>query len=65
MNNRDSIIALLVMVAICLVIILDPHNWEPCPTEDSTNCYWDAGTRGNGEGQSFIAFTDDIVLYLP
>lgn len=26
----------------------------PCPTEDSTNCYWDAEHRGNGVGTSFI-----------
>lgn len=24
-----------------------------CPTEDSTNCYWDAVTNGNSTGQSF------------
>lgn len=28
---------------------------EPCPTEDSTNCYWDATTQGNGAGTSFEA----------
>jgi len=27
----------------------------PCATEDQeTACYWDAPTRGNGQGQSFI-----------
>lgn len=26
----------------------------PCPAEDSTGCYWDAGTRGNGIGTSFV-----------
>ncbi len=25
----------------------------PCYYEDSVNCYWDAGRRGNGVGQSF------------
>lgn len=25
-----------------------------CATEDSTNCYWDATIRGNGQGNSFI-----------
>jgi hypothetical protein len=25
-----------------------------CPTEDSTNCVWDATAQGNGTGQSFI-----------
>jgi hypothetical protein len=27
----------------------------PCPTEDSTGCYWDAALAGNGRGESFIA----------
>jgi hypothetical protein len=38
------------------------YEWAPtpcyyvieCEYEDSTNCYWDAATRGNGRGQSFI-----------
>lgn len=29
---------------------------SPCATEDSDNCYWDASTRGNDEGVSFITF---------
>ena len=65
MKNRDVLIATIVMVVLCAIIIMDPHNWEPCPTEDSTNCYWDAQTQGNGEGQSFIAFNDDVIIYLP
>jgi hypothetical protein len=28
----------------------------PCAEEDSTNCLWDAETRGNGEGRSFLVF---------
>lgn len=35
-----------------------------CPTEDSDNCYWDAKTRGNGVGESFIAW-DGQVYYGP
>lgn len=36
-----------------------------CPTEDSTDCVWDATTHGNGHGQSFIdlngtAYTLDV-----
>lgn len=27
---------------------------EECPSEDSWNCFWNAPTRGNGEGQSFF-----------
>lgn len=25
-----------------------------CATEDSTNCFWDATIKGNGQGNSFI-----------
>lgn len=28
---------------------------HPCPQEDSFNCYWDAGSRGNDIGHSFYA----------
>lgn len=36
-----------------------------CPTEDSTNCVWDATAQGNGHGQSFLdidgtAYTLDV-----
>jgi hypothetical protein len=27
---------------------------EPCPTEDSTDCYWDADTMGNGRGNDLV-----------
>lgn len=33
-----------------------------CETEDSHNCYWDARSRGNGEGVSFFD-VDGIVVY--
>lgn len=35
-----------------------------CPTEDSTGCYWDASTQGNGNGRSFVAITDDFIIYI-
>lgn len=28
----------------------------PCPTEDSDDCYWDAVSRANNQGASFIAW---------
>lgn len=35
-----------------------PHAYctilPPCAYEDSPRCYWDATTRGNGRGNSFI-----------
>ena len=38
-------------LVIALLLVLLP----PCATEDSTLCYWDADTMGNGEGHSYIA----------
>lgn len=32
----------------------DSDRLPPCPTEDSTGCYWDAQTRGNGRGQDVV-----------
>lgn len=33
-----------------------PHYAElpPCAFEDSSDCYWNAATRGNGYGESFV-----------
>lgn len=46
-----------------LALTMSFTEFPPCPTEDSTMCYWDASTRSNGEGTSFIAFTDSISLH--
>ena len=40
----------------------------PCEDEDTipeagTACYWDAQTRGNGLGRSFMAYSDGTVAY--
>jgi hypothetical protein len=32
----------------------------PCPTEDSDNCYWDAVSRSNGVGSSFVAWEGKV-----
>lgn len=37
---------------------------DACPTEDSTDCYWDATAHGNGEGRSFIDL-GGVPYYLP
>ena len=44
-----------------------PEN-VPCEYEDTipeagTACYWDAQTRGNGLGRSFMAYSDGTVIY--
>jgi hypothetical protein len=37
----------------------------PCATEDQTTaCYWDAGTRSNGLGRSFVVTLTGDVIYL-
>lgn len=67
----------LIVAGVCLVLIAGMVWWflvvmsqradtvdglPPCATEDSTNCYWDADTMGNGEGLSFIDI-DGTVYY--
>lgn len=34
----------------------------PCAEEDSDDCYWDADTRGNGYGVSFVTI-DGVTYY--
>lgn len=36
-----------------------------CATEDSTGCYWDAATQGNGQGESFYTDAEGNTYYLP
>jgi hypothetical protein len=31
-----------------------------CETEDSTACYWNAASQGNGVGSSFLSLTDTV-----
>lgn len=32
----------------------------PCATEDSTGCYWDADTRGNGTGHDVVTLENGV-----
>lgn len=46
--------------AICAGILtatgaLAPETLPPCATEDSTHCYWDASTMGNGLGSDVVS----------
>lgn len=44
-----------VLFALTLFMFFEPKTpLPPCPTEDSTNCIWDATTSGNGGGTSFV-----------
>ncbi len=40
----------------------DPLILPPCLTEDSANCYWDAKSRGNGRGRSFVDIGGNVVF---
>lgn len=37
------------------------YRFTPCAREDSRNCYWDAQTRGNGHGHSFVNLAGDVL----
>lgn len=39
-----------------------PAHLPECVTEDDEDCIWDAATRGNGEGVSFIRW-DGVTYY--
>lgn len=47
-----------------LILALVALILPPCATEDSSTCYWDASTHGNGTGSSFIDVGGDV-YYLP
>jgi hypothetical protein len=52
------IFALVFGVMLALVGIAshtDAQLLPPCPTEDSTHCYWDADTMGNHQGNDIVA----------
>lgn len=34
----------------------------PCAQEDGRNCYWDAGSQGNGAGHSFFSIPVPSVM---
>jgi hypothetical protein len=36
----------------------------PCPAEDSANCFWDAATRSNHQGSSFVDINGTLI-YIP
>lgn len=45
-------------IALLSILALIPISIAqlPCPTEDTSNCSWDAKRQGNGRGQSFTSF---------
>lgn len=37
------------------------YSMRPCRYEDSRNCFWSAGQRGNGVGTSFVDVKGDLI----
>lgn len=66
MTNKSSaitaIILLLIIIALLITRLGEVQNRSDeflrsipsCEVEDSQDCFWDAGTSGNGDGQSFV-----------
>jgi hypothetical protein len=45
-------------ILLTLLLTLLTTLTTPCAVEDSNNCYWDASTRGNQQGYSFVTIND-------
>lgn len=37
------------------------YRLNPCRVEDGRHCYWDAGDRGNGAGDSFVRVSGRVI----
>lgn len=48
-----------------IIAIVAALLFPACATEDSTICAWDGSAQGNGQGASFVALSDDLIIYLP
>ena len=74
-----TLFALLISLIVSLISPLSPSApapvpapataaltpYVPCAEEDSPGpCYWDAASRGNGQGTSFIVNNDQTVTYV-
>lgn len=66
MTNKSSAITAIILLLIIIGALVtrlgaDQDRFDSftrsipqCEVEDSQNCFWDAGTSGNGEGESFL-----------
>lgn len=46
------------VAAIIAMAQSNPYALPPCATEDSTGCYWDSDTMGNGIGNDVVTITE-------
>ena len=53
-----------IVAAVAIALTTGGATLTNCVAEDSTNCYWDAETLGNGHGDSFVDLFG-TVIYLP
>ena len=63
MRNKQIALAA-IATALIVFVITGGGTLQNCPAEDSTNCYWNAATQGNGEGRNFIDLSGHVI-YLP
>lgn len=49
-----AVFALLLVIG-AMISRPNPDALLPCTSEDSTHCYWDAQTQGNGHGHDFVS----------
>lgn len=67
MLNKRVTLAALVLAASTIALagcVPGPVALPPCESEDSVSCYWDASTRGNGQGRSFWVNEYGAVYYV-
>lgn len=48
------VIGMVAIVALSLAFAPSSDSLPPCKSEDSTSCYWDADTMGNGYGHDVV-----------
>jgi hypothetical protein len=72
LTPRGVVVLLVATVALLTVAGIlatdDTHparTFAPCVTEDAPGpCHWDADTRGNGHGISYVVTPDQALIYL-
>ena len=68
LNNRITFAAGALLAAAGFLVTAacaaPPADLPACEQEDSVSCYWDAHTRGNGQGRSFWVNEHGAVHYV-
>lgn len=65
MRRAVRLLAVLFLSVPLLAVPNGEPRVRPCVTEDSAGpCFWDAHTRGNGSGVSFLIDAHQTIHYL-